>query len=347
MTRHSVFEMERAAGLAEIVRNGLRPEGEKDFLIAGQKALLAEAEALRLAAARLDESFNRAVSLILRTNQKVVITGLGKSGHIARKIAATLCSTGTPAVFLHAAEATHGDLGIYNAGDPTILLSKSGATTELLRLVPVLRSLGSPMIGILGNVSSPLAAEVEVLLDARVSAEADPHDLVPTCSSAVAMGLGDALAVALMHARQFTQLDFMQYHPCGQLGRNLWLTVSDVMHREVAFVSPEHSLRHAVIAMTEHPLGGACVIDANSRLAGIVTDGDLRRTLQKHEEIAHLRVSDIMTPHPVTVSPKALLKEAETLMERPTSQLSVLPVVDENERCLGLIRIHDLYRRSD
>ncbi len=313
-----------------------------------REVLEAEAEALRTIAERLDEGFNRAIELILTAGGKVVVTGLGKSGHVAHKIAATLCSTGTRAVYLHASDAMHGDLGVYGPGDPSILLSKSGATIELVRLVPILRNLGSPLIAILGNLSSPLSSAVDIVLDGRVYREADAHNIVPSCSSTAAMAIGDALAIALMRARQFGQQDFARYHPSGQLGRNLWLSVSDVMHprNSTACVSPSDCLRDVVIAMTRYPLGAASVLNSDQTLAGIITDGDLRRALQQHEDIRSLRAQDVMTKRPVTVCPQALLKQAEALMEARPSQISILPIVDEQNRYVGLIRVHDLYRRQ-
>ena len=219
----------------------------------------AEAQALvRWGHARLDHNLTQAVELLLRHNGKVVVSGIGKSGHIGQKIAATLASTGTPAVFLHAAEAVHGDLGIYTPGDPSILISKSGSTAELLRFIPVLRQFKSPLIAIVGNLNSPMAKQADVVLDARVEREADPLNLAPTCSTTAALGLGDALAVALMLARRFTDKDFARYHPAGQLGRNLWLKVADVMHQNdaVAWVQSNTPLRQVIVAMSRRPLGG-------------------------------------------------------------------------------------------
>jgi len=287
------------------------------------------------------------VQLILDHAGKVVVSGVGKSGHIGQKLAATLASTGTPAVFLHAAEAVHGDLGIYTPGDPSILISKSGSTAELLRLVPVLRQFRSPLIAIVGNPKSPLGRGVDLVLDARVDREADPLDLAPTCSSTVALAIGDALAVSLMHARKFTQQDFARYHPAGQLGRNLWLRVADVMHQgeDVAWVHLDTPLRRVIIAMTERPLGAACVVDGEFNLLGLVTDGDLRRALLAHDDIRHLRAADCMTRRPMTIAPEASLRDAVHLMEDRPSQISVLPVSDlKTGRCLGLVRIHDIYQ---
>ena len=320
---------------------------DTDLLACGRAAMEAEAEAIQIAARRLDARFKRAAELILQHDGKIVVTGIGKSGRVAQKIVATFSSTGTPAVFLHPAEAVHGDLGVYAPEDPTIMISKSGATAELLRLVAVLRDFRSPLIGIIGNASSPLASQVDVLLDASVRAEADPQNLAPTSSSAVALALGDALAVAVMQARRFTPEEFAVYHPAGQLGRNLELTVRSVMHggEQTAWARAEDSLRSVVISMTRRPLGAACVIDEEGRLAGLITDGDLRRALERHEDIRPLRAADIMTTTPSTIGPEARLHEALRLMEDRPSQIYVLPVVEpETRRCLGLIRLHDIYR---
>ncbi len=276
-----------------------------------------------------------------------MVTGLGKSGHVARKIVATLCGTGTPAVFLHAAEASHGDLGLYSPGDPTLMVSKSGNTFELLQLIPFLRELPSQRIGILGNASAPLASEMDVVLDASVEREADPDNLAPTASATVALSLGHALAVALMRARNFGVEDFGRVHPGGHLGRSLRLTVRDVMHGrdEIAIAHAEDSLKQVVIAMTHHPLGAACVLDASGRLIGLVTDGDVRRALQAHDDIRGLRAPAVMTPNPATIAPDARLQDALRLMEDRPSQISVLPVVDPASGvCLGLLRLHDIYR---
>lgn len=327
----------------------VRVSGTTSVAATARAVMEAEADAIALAARRLDQRFDRAVNLLLAQGGggggKVIVTGVGKSGHVARKLAATLCATGTPALFLHPTEAAHGDLGAYAPGDPTIMISKSGTTPELFRLFPRLDALQSPTIGILGNLTGPLAERVAVVLDARVSREADPLAIVPTSSTAVAAALGDALAVALMRARGFTDGDFAARHPAGQLKRNLTLTVADVMHGRdaMALVAVEHALRDVVIAMTEHPLGAACVVDPVGKLLGIITDGDLRRTLMQHDDIRPLAAADVMTPNPVTVLPRALLRDAANLMEDRPSQISVLPVVDGGHRLVGLVRIHDVY----
>lgn len=322
---------------------------DPDALARGRAAMQAEADAISAAAGRLDDNFTRAVELIAAHSGKIVVTGIGKSGRVAQKLAATFSSTGTPAVFLHPAEAAHGDLGIYAPEDPTILLSKSGATAELLRLVGALRDFRSPLIGILGCPDSPLGRQVDLLLDASVRAEADPHNLAPTASAAAAMALGDALALAVMQARRFTPEKFALYHPAGQLGRNLSLTVGQVMHAgdEAASARPDDSLKSVVIAMSRRPLGAACVLDADGRLLGLITDGDLRRALETHDDIRPLRAADIMTLRPVPIAPAARLDQALRLMEDRPSQISVLPVVDpETGRCLGLLRLHDIYHAS-
>lgn len=322
-------------------------ESEKEeWLAAARSAIEIEAASLARAAARLDGELVRAVELILGHPGKVVVTGIGKSGHIARKIVATLCSTGSSAVFLHPSEAVHGDLGIYTPGDPTVLLSKSGSTRELLALVPMLREFHSPLIGILGNAKSPLADEVDVYLDASVEREADPNNLAPTASAVTALALGDALAIALMRARNFTPEEFGRFHPGGQLGRNLRLAAREAMHTgdAVARVSPQSSVKDVIIAMTHCPLGAACVLESDGTLAGLITDGDLRRILTNHDDIRGLSASDVMTRRPISIGPDALLGDALALMEQRRSQISVLPVVDERGRALGLLRLHDIFR---
>ncbi len=317
------------------------------WIEAAQKAMQIEAAAVARAACRLDGNLTCAVDMILAHPGKLVVTGLGKSGHVARKIVATLCSTGTPAVFLHAAEAAHGDLGLYSPGDPTLMVSKSGNTAELLQLIPFLRALPSERIGILGNPAGPLAAQMDVVLDASVEREADPDNLAPTASATVALSLGHALAVALMRARNFSAEDFGRFHPGGHLGRSLRLTVRDVMHRrdEVAWARPGDSLKQVVIAMTHYPHGAACVVDESHRLIGLITDGDVRRAFQAHDDIRELRAEAVMTTNPSTIAPDARLQDALRLMEDRPSQISVLPVLDpSNGLCLGLLRLHDIYR---
>ncbi|MGH9592046.1 MAG: KpsF/GutQ family sugar-phosphate isomerase [Bryobacteraceae bacterium] len=317
-----------------------------EWLAAARKVMETEAQVILASAARLDANLSDAVELILRHPGKLIVTGLGKSGHVARKIAATLQSTGTPAVFLHPSEAIHGDLGVCQPGDPVLMISKSGATAELLQLVPLLRELRAAFVGILGNLSGPLAREMDVILDASVQREADPEGFMPTASSAVALAVGHALAVALTQARGFTAEHFSRLHGGGQLGRSLSVRVSEVMHRgdEVAWVKPEDSLKQVVIAMSKRPLGAACVLMAGGELAGIVTDGDVRRAFQAHDDIRTLSAADVMTKSPSMIGPDALLHHALSIMEDRPSQISVLPVVDSAGLCQGLLRLHDVYQ---
>ena len=255
-----------------------------------------------------------------------------------------MCSTGTPAVFLHAAEAAHGDLGVYAEGDPVLMISKSGTTEEMLRLIPFFKESHSKVISIVGNITSPIARNSDYVLDATVEKEADALNLAPTASTTVALAIGDALAVALMHARGFTENDFARFHPGGQLGKNLLLKVEDVMHElhEIAQVAENNSFRELIIAMTKFNLGAACVVDKENNLIGLVTDGDVRRSLIRDADLSSMFVNTIMTKNPISISPRASLKEAVAMMENRTSQLSVLPVVEDG-KCLGLIRIHDIY----
>ena len=318
---------------------------KQGWLAAARSAMEIESAALAQAACRLDGALIRAVDLILAHPGKVVITGIGKSGHVARKIVATLCSTGTASVFLHPAEAVHGDLGIYTPGDPTVMISRDGSSAELLALVPLLREFRSPLIGILGKLTSPLASELDVLLDASVAREADPHNLAPTASVATAMAVGDALAIALMRARNFTPEEFGRFHPGGQIGRNLRLRVGEAMHglSETAVVGAAASLKEVIIAMTDRPWGAASVVSPAGLLEGLITDGDLRRALTTYEDIRGLSAASVMTRSPISIGPEAMLAEALEKMEHRSSQISVLPVVDDSGRALGLLRLHDIY----
>jgi arabinose-5-phosphate isomerase len=312
----------------------------------GRLSIELASQALARTALTAESAIGQAVELIASNPGKVVVTGMGKSGLVGRKIAATLTSTGATAVFLHPAEAVHGDLGVYAPGDVTILLSNSGSTDELVRLLPTLKRFESPLIGIVGNPASPLGRAVDVLLDASVEREGDPHSMVPTTSAIVALALGDALAVALMARNGFTPEDFGVLHPGGQIGRNLLLRVSDVMHTgsDVAWVQAANSIKDVVIAMTRCPLGAACVVDAGHRLAGLITDGDLRRALQNHDDLRPLTAAAIMTARPLTATPDERLDAALRRMEDRPSQVSVLPVIESGSgRAIGLLRLHDIF----
>ncbi|MDR2029974.1 MAG: KpsF/GutQ family sugar-phosphate isomerase [Puniceicoccales bacterium] len=305
-----------------------------------------EAEAIAKTAERLTESFDRTVALLLQHPGKVIVCGVGKSGFAAQKIAATLTSTGMQAVFLHPTEALHGDLGIYTPGDPTLLISRSGATEELLSLVPLLRRFDSPLIAIVGNVSSPLAFRCDHVLEAYVSVEADPLALVPTTSIITALAMGDALAAALMSKRAFRREDFARFHPGGQLGRNLSLRVDDVMYplHQIAIAQLSTHIREVIIAMTERPLGACCVMDEEQNLLGIITDGDIRRLIRRTENLAGITAADVLCATPRTVDPAATLGQAVAIMEAGVRQVMVLPVVQAEKKLLGLIRLHDAYR---
>ena len=257
------------------------PESNQEVLQTGREAMRAEAAAIEMAAARLDSAFTAAVDIILAAPSKLVVCGIGKSGRIGAKLAATFSSSGTPSVFLHAAEAIHGDLGVYQPGDPTIVLSKSGSTAEVIRLMPLFRKFKSPIIAIVGNPDSPIAEAADVVIDASVENEADPLNIMPTSSSTVSLAIGDALAAALAKARDFTAEEFATYHPGGQLGRNLLMTVGEVMHpvEGIACAQVSETVREIVIRMTEAPLGAACIVSKDGVLEGILTDGDIRRIL--------------------------------------------------------------------
>jgi arabinose-5-phosphate isomerase len=305
-----------------------------------------EAAAIRRAAANLDAlAVNRALELLKRCAGKVVVTGVGKSGVIAQKIAQTLTSTGTAAIFIHPSDALHGGLGILAAEDVVIALSNSGETDELLAIMPSIRQRGCRVISIVGNPDSTLAAQSDVLLDASVEKEACPLNLAPTASTTVALAIGDALAMALMDAKGLTQTDFAVNHPAGQLGKRLTLCVRDLMHSSPN-ISPDAGWLDVVHAISKHALGAVNVVDSNSQLLGIVTDGDLRRMIERTPpgELATLAAEAMMTALPVTGSPEMLAYDALRLMEDRPSQIAVLPIVDDSGKSVGLLRLHDIVR---
>ena len=311
-----------------------------------KNVLIGEGEQLINAADRISEKMEIACDIITNHNGKIVISGMGKSGLIAQKIAATLCSIGNEAVFLHPAEAVHGDLGIYAPGDPTILISKSGATDEIVRLIPILKEFNSPLIGILGNMNSILSNEMDLVLDASVSKEVDPLAIVPTSSTTLTLAIGDALAAVLMANKNFKREDFAKLHPAGDLGRRLKLKVKDVMQPidKVAVVDSNDDLRNTVIKMTEKPQGAALVLNDEKILMGIITEGDLRRSLANEIDIDNCKANELMSANPIAIKIDSSLSEVISLMENRESQISVLPVVDQSNICLGLIRIHDIYQ---
>ena len=311
-----------------------------------KNVLVGEGEQLINAADRISDKMEIACDIITNHNGKIVISGMGKSGLIAQKIAATLCSIGNEAVFLHPAEAVHGDLGIYAPGDPTILISKSGATDEIVRLIPILKEFNSPLIGILGNMNSILSNEMDLVLDASVSKEVDPLAIVPTSSTTLTLAIGDALAAVLMANKNFKREDFAKLHPAGDLGRRLKLKVKDVMQPidKVAVVDSNDDLRNTVIKMTEKPQGAALVLNDEKILMGIITEGDLRRSLANEIDIDNCKANELMSANPIAIKVDSSLSEVISLMENRESQISVLPVVDQSNICLGLIRIHDIYQ---
>jgi len=314
-------------------------------LLDAVKVLKKESESIEVAANRLGDNFSAAVEILFSKTKKIIVCGIGKSGHLGKKIAATFCSTGSPSSFLHASEAVHGDLGIHQKGDPVIFLSNSASTPELLALAPIIRNRGGKIVGIMGNAEGPLIEKIDVFLDSSVVGEADPLGIVPTASFMVSASLGDALAAALMKRRNFSEMDYAQTHPAGQLGRNLLLSVADVMHplNKIAIVHPETVISDLVIEMTKYPLGGACIVVKN-KLHGIITDGDLRRSLGKYKELLKMTAKQIMNTKPMTIQPNLSLGKALKTMEEGSKQISILPVTSSSKNhLLGILRLHDIY----
>ena len=309
-----------------------------------RRVLTIEADAVRALSERLDERFVQAVELINGRSGRVVVSGIGKSGHIARKIASTMASTGTPAYFVHPAEASHGDLGMVEAGDVFIAISYSGSSDELLDIVPLVKRRGAKLIAITGKAESALAREADVHLDARVAQEACPHNLAPTASTTAALALGDALAVALLDARGFTSEDFARSHPKGRLPRQALVHVADVMRKgaDVPAVAVGASALQAVAEVTRGRLGMTTVIDQARQVQGVFTDGDLRRALEKGVDLARVTVDEVMSRSPRTLRPEALAVEAVQLME--AHKITQLPVVDEAGALVGALNLHDLFR---
>ncbi|HYN86239.1 MAG TPA: KpsF/GutQ family sugar-phosphate isomerase [Pyrinomonadaceae bacterium] len=310
-----------------------------------------EADAITRCAARLDaRTVARAVEILAACTGKVVLVGVGKSGIVARKIAATLTSTGTVAVYLHPSDGLHGDLGIVAPGDVAIALSNSGETDELTAMLPYLKHRGVPVVAIVGNLRSTIARGATVALDASVDKEACPFNLAPTTSTTVALAVGDALAITLMQLKGLTPSDFALNHPAGRLGKRLSLRVEDLMHAGEchALVAPGASWIEVVGAITRGGLGAVNVVDESGALAGIITDGDLRRSVQAvgAAGLEELRAETIMTRDPVTVPPGLLAYDALQLMENRPSQISVLSVVADDGRAVGLIRLHDIVRNG-
>ena len=309
------------------------------------KVLKKESESIDRAASQLGKNFSQALDILSKPKNKIIVCGIGKSGLLGKKLAATFCSTGSPASFLHASEAVHGDLGIHQSGDPVIFLSNSASTPELLFLEPIFRKRKGKIVGIMGNADGPLIKKVDVFLNSSVLSEADPLGIVPTASFMVSAALGDALASGLMKRKNFTKSEYARTHPAGQLGRNLLFNVNDVMHplSEIALVFSDTLISDLVIEMTKHPLGAACVV-RKGKLLGIVTDGDLRRSLMENKNLLNMTAKQIMNAEPKTIDPSLSLGEALSVMEEGSKQISVLPVAEPGQdKLMGLLRLHDIY----
>lgn len=315
-----------------------------DYISAGLRAIAIERDAISAMTHRLDQQFTSACELMLGCTGRVVVMGMGKSGHIGKKIAATLASTGTPAFFVHPAEASHGDLGMITEHDIVLAISYSGSSQEIVTLLPMLKRRNIRIISMTGNASSTLAEVSEAHLNVAVEVEACPLDLAPTASTTATLVMGDALAIALLEARGFTAEDFAFSHPGGALGRKLLLRVVDIMHTgdKIPFVKADASLSQALLTMTEKGFGMTTVVDDSHQLLGIFTDGDLRRTLDKGVDLSKAQISDIMNRTPKTISNKALAAEALNIMEE--KKITALVVRDEEHCPVGVIHMHDLLR---
>lgn len=319
--------------------------GEAERLIAaGRRALAIEARGVAALESRLDAAFATACRLCLDCRGRVVVTGMGKSGHIASKIAATLASTGTPAFFMHPAEASHGDLGMITRDDVVLALSNSGETPELLALLGPIARLGVPLIALTGNALSTLAREAQAHLDVSVAEEACPLNLAPTSSTTATLAMGDALAVALLESRGFTAEDFARSHPGGALGRRLLLRVADVMRsgEAVPKVTPETSMADGLLEMSRKGLGMTVIVDAAGRVVGVYTDGDLRRSLDRRIDVHAATMREVMTTPCRSIGERELAAEAVHLME--THRITALPVIDDSGKLVGALNVHDLLR---
>ncbi|MEE4330957.1 MAG: KpsF/GutQ family sugar-phosphate isomerase [Wenzhouxiangella sp.] len=312
------------------------------LLAAAAEVLETEARAITDLAGRIDQTFVAACQRVLDCRGHLIVTGMGKSGHIGHKIAATLASTGTPAFFVHPAEASHGDLGMIRDDDLLLALSNSGETEEVLRLLPVIKRSGIGLIAMTGNARSTLARQADIHLDTSVDQEACPLGLAPTASTSVQLALGDALAMALLNARGFTAEDFARSHPGGKLGRQLLVSVDDIMHRDAALprVAEDTSLASAIVEMTRSRLGMCAVVDSDQRILGVITDGDLRRHIEELNDIKTIPVSQVMTRDPRTIGAGELAAKAAEVMQR--YRVQGLLVVDKDRRLVGALNFQDL-----
>ena len=322
-------------------RHGTSPEA---LIALAKDVLAAEAAAVRALAERIDARFVEAVRTVQACRGRIVVTGIGKSGHIARKIAATLASTGTPAFFVHSAEASHGDLGMITSDDVVIALSNSGESPEVVAILPLLKRQGAKLIALAGKMNSTLAREADVALDAGVDREAGPLGLAPTSSTTASLALGDALALALLEARGFGPEEFARSHPGGALGRKLLVRVTDVMHQGEALpvVPVTAALSDALLEMSRKRLGMTAVVNDDGTLAGLYTDGDLRRTLEKGTDIRKAGVAEVMTRNPHTIRSDKMAAEAVQYMDK--FRINGLLVLDDRDRVVGAFNMHDLFR---
>ncbi len=313
-----------------------------DYQSVVEEVLNVEAEAILQLKDHLDESLNQAIELILDCKNRIVITGMGKSGLVGKKIAATLASTGTPAIFMHPSEGLHGDLGMVTSEDTIIALSNSGETDEVLNLLPSINKIGSKLISIVKNPISTLAIKSDVVIKLGNFEEACPLRLAPTTSTTVTLALGDAIAVALLQKRNFQPEDFALYHPSGSLGRRLLMTIENVLStsKKTPVVTEETTVQDALFEMTKHGLGATCIINEEGRLAGILTDGDIRRNITSGQDIMAQSVSQLGNRMPLTTRADVLATNALEIMEE--NRINVLPVVDDEHRPLGMIHLHDL-----
>lgn len=314
----------------------------EEIIASGKEVVKIESQAVANLWYNINEDFARAVKVIYDCTGRVVLTGLGKSGLIARKIVATMNSTGTAAIYLHPTDALHGDLGMVRREDVVILLSKSGATEELVNLVHMLKRMNVPLIGMLGNAKSKLGEAVDVVLDVTVGEEACPHDLAPTASTTASLVMGDALSVALLKLRGFSEADFAMLHPGGSLGKRLSLKISEIMYKGdyVPVVTENTSLKESILEITSKRLGSTCVVNDSGKLSGFITDGDLRRLLEKNLPINNLTAKDVMTANPKRISQDVLASFALQTME--SFKITSLPVVDDDDKPIGIVHLHDL-----
>jgi arabinose-5-phosphate isomerase len=319
-------------------------ETEKDVIEIGKRVIRIEANAVAELEDRIDENFAEVVDLILRLTGRVVITGVGKSGIIARKIVATMNSTGTTALYLHPADAVHGDLGVVRKEDVVICISKSGNTVEVLRLIPIFKRIGVPVISMVGNLNSQLARLSDYVLNVSVKEEACPYNLAPTASTTATLAMGDALSIALLEKRNFTVENFALFHPGGNLGKRLLLKVEELMvsGKDVPIVRTSTPMKETIIEMTSKRLGATCVVDDNGKLVGIITDGDLRRLLQRTENVFGLTAGEVMKRNPKTIKKDALAVVA--LQEMEHYNITQLVVIDDERFPIGMIHIHDLVK---